>query len=407
MGTKTLVRLLIVLAVGLAAAALVYFFGSSHGVEAPAPTTAKKKIFSDFPINDVSSFTITGKDGSVEIKKGAATWEVGAREGYPASTDTITKLLRTVWDLNIIQPVTIGRAQYGRLSLLDPKEAPTPEEAATIMAFKGAEDKELASLWLGKIYEKSENRPNPFGGGMATSEAGRYVKTGDSFSVYLVGVTLNEAVLDATTWLDKSFFAVTKVKRIAIKSSKPEQDWTLTRESDSADFVLEGATEAEVLDQAKVSSMKSAFTNPQFEDVLVGEELKKSPSDQASFVITTFEGFTYEISTGTKNDLNELALSVKVSGEFVKERKPGEEESEEEKKKLDEEFTTNLASLQKKLAGEQKLAGHVYKVRSYLVDSIIKERSELLVEKKEEAADGATPPAGTEVAPGVTLPGLP
>jgi len=407
MGTKTLVRLLIVLAVGLAAAVLVHFFGSSRGVDAPTPTTTKKKIFTDFPINEVTSFTVAGKDGSVEIKKGAAAWEVGAREGYPASTDTVTKLLRTVWDLNIVQPVTIGRTQYGRVGLLDPKEAATPEEAATIVTFKGTENKDLASLWLGKVYEKSENSPNPFGGGMATSEAGRYVKTGDSFSVYLVGVTLNDAALEATTWLDKTFFKVTKIKSIAIKTSKPEQDWKLTRESDSADFVLEGATEAEVLDQAKVSSMKAAFTNPQFEDVLVGEELKKSPLDQAGFVITTFEGFTYEISTGTKNDLNELPLSVKVSGEFIKERKPGEEESDEEKKRLDEEFATNLASLEKKLADEQKLAGHVYKVRSYLVDSIIKERSALFVDKPEEAAAGDTPPTGTEVAPGVTLPGLP
>ncbi len=46
------------------------------------------------------------------------------------------------------------------------------------MTFQNKEGKDLASLWLGKVYERSEGRPDPFGGGMAKTDAGRYVKRG-------------------------------------------------------------------------------------------------------------------------------------------------------------------------------------------------------------------------------------
>ncbi len=401
MGSKTLVRLLIALAVIGVIAAILHFAGSG-GVSEVTSSTKKKKVFSDFPINEVASITVQGKDESVTVEKGETTWEVKQRAGYPAAEEPIVTLLRDIWDLNIVQPVTIGRTQYGRVNLVAPEEAASADEAATIMKFADAEGNDLASLWLGKVYEKSENRPSPFGGGMATSEAGRYIKKGDGNSVYLVGKTFSDVELDPSEWIDKSFFKVENIKSIEIVRGDPTIDWKLVREDENGDFVLANATEEESLDQSKVSSMKSAFSNPQMEDVFTGKAAEENKADKITFKISTFDGFNYTIKVGEKNDLNELPMTIAVSAKFDEKRKEGEEESDEEKKRLDEEFQTNLDEMRAKLEREKQLEGNVYKVRSYLVDSITKERSELLAEKAEEEE-----PEGEEVAPGVKLPGLP
>lgn len=399
MGTKTLIRLLLALIVIAAAAAVIHFTGGGS-VSTVTSTTDKKKVYPDFPLNDVAKVVIQEKDSSLTLAKGETSWEVSERDGYAANAEPLILLLRKVWDVNIVQPITIGPSQCGRLGLITPDEAATPEEAATLLTFQNKEGKDLGALWLGKVYERSEGRPDPFGGGMATSEAGRYVKRGDSNAVYLVSETFSEVETDPTAWIDKTFFKVEKIKSIEIVTKEKDGDWKLERSTESEDFTLANIADGEELDQAKVSSMKSAFSNAQFEDVFIGEAKDANPTDTTSFTIVTFDDFTYEIALGEKNDLNELPLTLKVSAKFPDKRKEGEEESAEEKTRLDKEFEDRVAALRKKLEQEQQLQGHVFKVRSFMVDSITKQRSELMSEKAEPATEA-------EVAPGITLPGLP
>lgn len=399
MGTKALIRLVIALAVLGGVAAILHYAGSGGAVSEVGSSTDKKKVFDDFPINEVAKIVIKEKKGSVVLAKGAKSWEVAERGGYPADAEPVVGLLRKIWDLNVVQPITIGRAQYGRLNLLDPSSADAKEgETALLLTFQDKEGKDLASLWLGKVYERSEGRPDPFGGGMAKTDAGRYVKRGDGNSVYLVGETFADIKTEAPGWLDKDFFKVEKVKSIEIATAAKGDDWKLERAEEAGDFTLANAAAAEKLDPNKVSSMKAAFSNPQMEDVYTGEEKGKQKTDKATFKIATFDGFKYEVSVGEKNDLNELPLAVKVSAELPKERKKGEEESEEEKKRLDQEFNDKVAAMRKKLDEEKRLEGHVFKVRSYVVDSLLKKRAELMEEKKEEEAKTK------EVAPGVSVP---
>ncbi len=399
MGTKTLARLIIVLAVVGGIAVILHFTGSGGGVSTVTPTTTKKKVFADFPLNDVAKVSIRNKDSELDIVKGKESWEVTQRDGYPADTELIVSLLRYVWDLKVGQLVTIGRSQYGRLELIHPDEAAETDTTATILTFKDAEGNDLASLWLGKVFERNENRPSPAGGGMATTDAGRYIKTGASNSVYLVGGTFEEVKLESAEWINKDFFKVENIESIEIKTKEKSDDWKLVRKDPSGDFSFAKQQEGEEVDPTKTSSMKSAFSNSQIEDVLTGEEKEKNKTDKSTFVIATFDGFRYEIKVGEKNDLNELPLTLQVSGQFEEKREEGEEESDEEKTLLDKQFADRLAAAKEKLAKEKALEGHTFKVRSYLVDSITKKRSELLVDAQE-----ATPGEGQEIAPGISLP---
>ncbi len=401
MGTKTLTRLFIALLVVAAVAVLVNFIKPGEGIKQVEASLEKEKVFDDFPINQVGKIEITAPDDSLTLTRGTAAWEVAEREGYPAEITRIVETLRAVWDLDVAQTVPVAKEAYGRLNLIDPTAEGAGEDAGTLISFSDGQGQPLASLLLGSVYERQENRPSPFGGGMATTDAGRYVKRGDQNFVYLVGNTFSDVELDPTEWISKEFFAVDGVQFIEWRPVAKENGWKLRRPAADADFVLADAKEGEELDQSKVAAMKNALSNASMEDVLTGDAVK--PVDQGTFIIRTFDGFSYTIKVGEKNDLNEMPMTVKVTGKFKESRKEGEEESDEEKQKLDAEFAADLDALKQKLAREQKLDGHTFLVRSFQVDSLMKDRAELLVSEEEEAAAAPSGP-GQEIAPGINLP---
>ncbi|MEM1444154.1 MAG: hypothetical protein AAGF67_17535, partial [Verrucomicrobiota bacterium] len=84
MGTKTLIRLLIVLVVIGGIAAIIHFAGSGGGVSEVTATTNKTKVFADFPINDIAKIQVKSQDGELSLEKGEKTWVVAERDGYPA-----------------------------------------------------------------------------------------------------------------------------------------------------------------------------------------------------------------------------------------------------------------------------------------------------------------------------------
>lgn len=400
MGLKSLIRMLGVLIVCFIIFGIVKCSSDRQGVTTVKSSPSKKKVFDDFPINDVAGIKIIEKDQTVTLAKGEKTWEVAERENYPVDTKRVLDLIRSIWDLNIAQPVPLQKNQYGRVKLLSPEEEETgADEAATIVRLTGADGKDLGSIWLGKVHEASEGRANPFGGGMMMNDVGRYVKRGDSNAVFIVGETFDDAAADPSEWLDTSFFEVSKIRQISRKTENAEDDWSLSREEVTGEFVLDDAAEGEELDSTKVTSMKSAFSSPQFEDVFVGDE-QEEPTGNV-FTVSTFDGFTYTIAAGEKNDLNELPLTIKVSGDFPEKREEGEEESDEEKKQKDEAFAQELKEKKEKLAREKKLEGRIFKVRSFVVDSITKTRSEILVEKEEEEEAPEAPAPDAAPAPPV------
>jgi len=119
MATKTLIRLLVALAVLAAAAVVLHFMDSKGTVSKIDSSTDKRKVFADFPINDIAKVVIREKEATVTLTKGEKSWQVAERTGYAADSAPIIALLRKIWDLNVVQPITIGRTQYGRLGLLE------------------------------------------------------------------------------------------------------------------------------------------------------------------------------------------------------------------------------------------------------------------------------------------------
>ncbi len=100
------------------------------------------------------------------------------------------------------------------------------------------------------------------------------------------------------------------------------------------------------------------------------------------------------------NDTFPVLLTV--AAQLPKERVAGKDEKPEDKALLDKEFADQQKKIEEKLAQEKPIEKWVYFVTSWTVDPLLKERGQLLTEKKEEAPpNGATPKAG---APDLVIP---
>jgi hypothetical protein len=105
--------------------------------------------------------------------------------------------------------------------------------------------------------------------------------------------------------------------------------------------------------------------------------------------IETFDGFAYTVRVGARTN-EEYPLIVSVSGQLAKERTPGKDEKPDDKTKLDKEFKEHQQKLEEKLKLEQSFGKWTYLVSAWGIDPLLKERAELLVEKKEEPKPART-----------------
>ena len=357
--------------------------------------TGARKLIPNFPINDVAQVRIKQSTGEVNLVKKDDLWRVKERADYPANFTELGDFLRKVQDLKTIEEVKVGASQMGRLELNSPDKAGT--NSATLVEFKDAKGGNLKSLMLGKKYSKSAQEDSPFGGG--GFPVGRYVMVpGGDNKVWLINDALTQVEAKPESWLNKDFFKVEKLKSISVTHPGGTNSWTLTREKEGGDLKLADAKEGENLDTGKASGAGYALSSPSFNDVIVDPKPEETGLDKPiKAKLETFDGFTYNVKLGKPMKEENYPLQVAVEGNFAKQREPGKDEKPEDKEKLDKEFKDKQSKLEEKLKNEKKFEKWTYLVAKWSVDPLLKERKDLLAEKKDEKKDekkeGATTPA--------------
>ncbi|MCW5554201.1 MAG: DUF4340 domain-containing protein [Verrucomicrobiae bacterium] len=342
---------------------------------------ATEKLLGDFPVNDIVHITLRQHDGEVNLVKGE-TWTVKERGDYPANTGSIIEFARKLWDLRPAQSQKIGESQLGRMELLPPDKGGT--NSATLVELKDKDGKLIRSVLLGKKSMRSGGG-DPMGGGGWPN--GRWLYLPDKpGTAYLVSETFTEIEPKADRWLAKDFFKVEKIRSVAVNFPEAANSWKLTRETEGGEWKLADAAEEEKLDAGKTSSFSYALSSPGFVDVLLEATPEQTGLDKPTVItLETFEDFTYTVKVGAKTNDN-YVLTVTATAALPKERPPGAEEQPEDKERLDKEFKDRRQKLEEKLAQEKKLAKWTYLVSSWTVDSLLKERAQLLPEKKEESS---------------------
>jgi hypothetical protein len=238
---------------------------------------------------------------------------------------------------------------------------------------------------------------------------GRYITlNANPRELLTVSDPLNSLDPKAGEWLDKDFFKVEKPQTIALASTNEANSWKLSRESESAPWVLAALKTGEVLDTNKVASLASTLSYPSFVDVAASLPPDKTGLDKPLVVnIETFDHFTYTLDIGGKSPENDYYLKITAAAALPSERTPGKDEKPDDKKKLDKEFQDKNKPLQDKLKREQALGQWTYLVNNWLIDPLIRDRAQLMVEKKSDAAQAPAEEKKDEPAPPDLMPATP
>ncbi len=412
--SKSQVLLLWIIAALLGVAVAAVRINSAKG---PAATTKLKRgdqLMATFPAREVAMVTISSADGTATLRKSESGWVVAERAGYPANSQLLGDFLTTLMDVEIAQALEAGPSYDQRFGM----DAAAKEDAdhGIHVAFQDAAGKELATLALGKSTDDGSSA-DPMAMMRGRGNSGRFVRTGaDPDGVYVIGENFPRVTADPKDWLSEKFLEIKKIRSITL--SAPDDDsvtpWTLSRDTDTADFLLDGLGPDEAMQNAAVGPLKNLFSFARFEDVLSEEAAAKlrDPIGARQAVITTFDGFTYTIGLAPKRSTppageetpaaptaaggeNHL-LTVQVAAQLPDGRTPGPDEKPEDAKRLDEEFQTAQQTLKDTLGEQQNLQGHVYEITKWTVNSLTKTRPDLVQPK--------APPAPAPGGPGLPMP---
>jgi hypothetical protein len=374
---KQFLLVLAVLAVLAAAAAAVIL--SDRSAWTSADSRAGQKAIAGLKISEVAEIAIRDSSGELHLVRGQTGWSVRERADFPADTDRVAAVLVKLAETKVVQSEPLVESQRARLELVEPKDkAPG---AGTAVELKDAKGAVLGRLLLGKKIMKgsamaSLGRPD-------ADATGRYlVAGGDDKTVLAVGDPLNEAEAKAQDWLVKDLLRVEGSKTIS-SSKDGKLRWTVTRNTESADWKLMGSKERP--DLQKATDLASSLGWVNLVDVVADPAKTDTGLDHAIVIkAETFDGLKYTLSVGKQEGVN-YYVRIAVAGEPVKTRSPAKNEKAEDREKNDKMFEEARKKLVEKVEREKKLEPWTYLVAKTGLDPLLRDRQQLMPEKKKPA----------------------
>lgn len=340
-------------------------------------------LLPNFLINDVANIRIDNGHTAVNLTKKDGQWRVKERGDYPANFSMISDLLLRIQDQKIIQSDAISPDQRPDLYLIEPiKDKPS----AIAVELQDADAKSIAKLLLGKRYMKK----GPTG---AEVPAGRYVMiAGDEKTAALVGDVLLDVEPKPENWIVKDFARAEKVKSIAFNADDGSNVWKMQREKDGGVWQLADARPNEKFDTTRGTSAVNAISMISFIDVVASTESIDTGMSKARIVVAeTFDGLTYTFRLGNASGDDNQYIGVTLSGGVAKERAFAADEKSEDKARLDKEFKERLAKLEARLKFEKTLSNWTYLTPKWRLDSLLKDRAGLMMDKQNAEAPSVTP----------------
>lgn len=344
----------------------------------------KKLMGDDFPINNVARISVQHGTNALNLVKKDDFWRVRERGDYPANFSQISDLLKKLRDLKVVQVEEIGPSQLERMELAPGRGS----NSAVVVQFVDPTEKPISTLLLGKKHMKKAPQPSPADGDGDTFPDGRYVEVGtNSHQVALISDALETLDTNPDPWLNKDFFKVEKPKSIEVDFPVATNSWKLTRETEAGDWNLANTNAGEELDVAKTSGVTSPFSAPTFNSVLPGAKLEGT-NKPTVVKIDTFDNFSYTINVGDRTN-DDYFVTLSVTAKPLTERVTGKDEKPEIKAMLDNQFKDVQQKAADKLKQEQTYQQWTYLMPGWAIDQLLKERSQLLAEKKTEPTAGA------------------
>ncbi|MEM4248408.1 MAG: DUF4340 domain-containing protein [Candidatus Nanoarchaeia archaeon] len=351
-----------------------------------------KELLKDLPVNDVQKIKIKGpKSGEVIITKGDEGWSVSSLFNYPADFAKVKEFITEIAELKNIQNIEVGKSNLSRLNL----EINESSDSGTTVEFLGNNDKQIATLIVGKEHKKKTTGEEEAYGGMEYPD-GRYILVQGKNDVHVVDKTLNKIENSSKDWLNKDFISAIDFK-IASLEQEGQTKWTVYREKKEDPMKPDiPVPDEHEIDKDKMSSIANCLYTIRFANI-ADPNLPPSETgldNPSIFRAETFNGKKYEISIGKQKD-NARYVKVAVSYSTPKEEVPDEQaqsssddpKAKEEKEKKEKERAEALKKAEEEAKSEQEKYGKwIYLIAEASLKAMLSSEKELFkkIEKKED-----------------------
>ena len=253
-------------------------------------------------------------NAEVNLVKKTDLWTVKERGDYPANFQTISDVLRKIWEMKISKPIKVAASRLPQLELVEPGKG-----SGTLVELKDDKGKVINSLLLGAKYMKESAGDAAFGGGSYPD--GRYIMIGTNVqSIALISDALSNVEPEPDDWLNKDWFKVEKLRSISVTTTNATNNWKLTRESETGEWKLADAKAGEQLDTGKSSSVSSALSYPSFNDVATNTAAEATGlAKPLTATLESFDGFNYTVKVGNKTGEDNYYFQMAVAASLPKE----------------------------------------------------------------------------------------
>ncbi len=379
----------------------------------------REQLLPGLPTADIRQIRLRHGDSQINLKVVGDRWVVQEKDNYPAAVDKITGAVASLSSLKVVGMHKLEKASLGKLKLLAPGEGDAAQTGFQVELLNEKGDL-LGSFITGDATQTTGGASSANSGGfMGGPTEQRFVRipkeentawlVEDSFSEWNSNLGGDKKELDPKDWLDKGFLTTYDPKSVEITSPVASDSWAAERPDKNAAFTLKNPKAGEELDTAKANGLPTLLGNAYFTDVLPKKTVAKDfMTEPVKAKIVGSDGISYDVEVSKKRETptaeDKYYMTVKVSGDIAKERKPAPDEKEEDKKKKDADFAKEKKAIEERLAKQKAAEGWIYEVPGYVVTTLFQKRSEILREKEAPAASN-TPPATPALPSGI--PGLP
>lgn len=370
--------LILVAALAVLAAVGAWIMQSQRTAWGTADSRIGQKLVAGLKLEDVAEVALRDASATLTLARRDGAWTIKERADFSADTERVRDLLLKLIELKVVQTEAVAEAQRARLELAEPGAA-AGIGTGTRLELKDGAGKTMIRLLLGKkvTAKTAAEGPSPEQG----VPTGRYVMPGtETGSVALVSDPLGAAEAKPEAWLSKDLIRAERVKSITATGPDGKERFSLSRQTESYDWKLAGGGKP---DLQKAQDALNPLQGMSLSDVVPDPGSAAAGLDRPIVIrAQTLDGVTYTLRLGSKPADDRYFVSISVSGEPVAARKAGKGETAEEKEKQDKAFAENRARLVERLEREKKLERWTYLVARTAVEPLLRERAQLLPEKK-------------------------
>lgn len=295
MTSRTLTLLLVIV---LALAGIVYLLQYPTSPKDVARIAPGAFIFPGLPVNDITTIRIDSFDDTVTLQRKDDIWRVKEFNQFPARFSFIAEFLTQLHDLRVGQIVRAREESHGRLRLVPPHEALSPDTAGMhVTLFTQDSEEPVASLIIGRMKQGAQDAsPMGFPGGMPE---GHYILT--PYGDIALVTEVFRITRTPDSWIDKNIADIPHTDVAHIIITPPDAPvYTLARATPEASLLPQNISDDELPRETHIRDLASSLSRLNASDVLSDTHTLTGAVWRSD--ITTFNGITYAARVTTETD---------------------------------------------------------------------------------------------------------